>query len=586
MRAGRRGGSSEADTAEQSLQEALLQYRQHAQKPFAVTRGAEHRLVYVNAPFLSLAQAEKTVLGMPIADLFPGEVGLELARILDRSFRDAVDVTDVRVSGFETSRANFLVCAWPVIGEGGNADAVGLELSESVAHDSPQEFQRQLAERMLLGALREHGLAESAEDARRRASFLAEAGRLLADSLDQVSTLLAISKLALPTVGDWCIVDVLNEAGTPCRLAIYHSDPEKERVARALVVTWAPGTDDAFGAPAVAREARATLSGSLADAPTAGAGSVQNMEKLRELGIGPMLTVPLVARNKLLGAITFVRASPEFIYEPEDILLADALAARGALALDNAQSYERALASQRSAETANRLKTAFLGAMSHELRTPLSAIGGYIDLLDMGLRGPVTEQQRNDLARVKKNQEHLALLVTEILDFARSGSGSATYAVQDVDCCATIGRAVDMIEPLFNAKDLTFEGVSGDPSLLARADPDRVTQILVNLLSNAIKFTPPGGRVSAGCEAQGSYATFTVNDTGIGISRDKADIIFEPFVQLKTGGVDSKSGVGLGLAISRDLARAMHGDLTVKSKPGEGAHFTLSLPRALELSET
>ena len=241
---------------------------------------------------------------------------------------------------------------------------------------------------------------------------------------------------------------------------------------------------------------------------------------------------------------------------------------------------ERGLADD--AETADRAKTAFLRAMSHELRAPLNAIGGYIELLAMGLRGPVTEDQRADFARVKANQQHLALLITEVLNFARVGSGSVSYAVSDVNGCGALKHAVDLIEPLIAQQGLVFDGISGDSTIVARADPEKVTQILVNLLSNAIKFTPAGGHISAECAAVDDTVTLSISDTGLGIAPDKLETIFEAFVQLKEGLADREGGVGLGLSISRDLARAMKGDLTVESPEGKGTRFTLSLPRASE----
>src|SRR6202011_4005998 len=190
--------------------------------------------------------------------------------------------------------------------------------------------------------------------------------------------------------------------------------------------------------------------------------SPDNLYILRQLGIGALLTVPLIARKRLLGAITFVSAQRGVSYSVEDVQLAEDVANRGALALDNAQVYDLALVLQHSAETANRAKTAFLGAMSHELRTPLNAIGGYIDLLDMGLRGPVTERQRADFARVKTNQQHLALLITEILNFVQVGSGRVTYAIADVPACEAMQYAINLIEPLFGQKSISFDGISGD----------------------------------------------------------------------------------------------------------------------------
>jgi len=181
---------------------------------------------------------------------------------------------------------------------------------------------------------------------------------------------------------------------------------------------------------------------------------------------------------------------------------------------------------------------------------------------------------------VRTNQLHLAALVTEILNFARVGSGSVSYAMSDINGCAALMHALELIKPLIGQQGLVFDGISGDSSVVARADPEKVTQILVNLLSNAIKFTPAGGHISAEVAARDDTVTLTVSDTGLGIAPEKLETIFEPFVQLKEGLADRKGGIGLGLSISRDLARAMKGDLTVESTEGKGTRFTLSLPRA------
>jgi signal transduction histidine kinase len=572
---------------ELSLQEALRRCMQQAPLPFAITSGAEHTVVYGNSAFCLLAGvANGGAIGAPIADPFVATEGRALTAILDRAFRQGVEILDERIET-STERASGWQCSvWPVIAEDRRVEALGIQIRESSPRDGARELQRQVAEQMLLGALRERGLADDAEAARRRAAFLAEAGRLLAESVDQSTTLVALTKLALPALGAWCIVDILEEGEVIHRLAIYHPDPEKQKLALELEATWTPGRDDPFGAPEMLRDARTIAITDDIDATLAvSAHSPHNLSILRQLGIGSLLTVPLVARKRLLGAITFVSEHTGLSHSPEDVRLAEDIATRGALALDNAQVYDLALVLQRSAETANRAKTAFLGAMSHELRTPLNAIGGYIDLLDMGLRGPVTEKQHADFARVRTNQQHLALLITEILTFVRVGSGSVAYAVGDVNACEAMTHAIELIEPLFGQKGLAFNGINGDSSAVARADPERVTQILVNLLSNAIKFTPAGGEVSAECGATGDTVTLRVNDTGIGIAGDKHEAIFEPFIQLQEGLSDRESGVGLGLAISRDLARAMDGDLTVESTEGKGARFTLSLPRAGETPE-
>jgi signal transduction histidine kinase len=502
-----------------------------------------------------------------------------LTDILDRAYWDSIDLIDEQVN-LKGDGGVWKCSVWPVIAEDGHTEGLGVELREAEPAEGIVDLQRQVAEQMLLSALKERGLAESAEEARRRAAFLAEAGRMLAESVDQTSTLVALTRLALPTLGSWCIVDILGEDNSIRRLGIYHSDPEKQKLAMEFQIQWAPEIDDPFGAAAMLRSlGTLEISEDIESALSATPRGADNLDILRKLGLGSILTVPLVARGKLLGAITFVSGSPARPYSPEERELAEALTTRAALALDNAQMYEAAVVLRQTAESANRAKTAFLGAMSHELRTPLNAIGGYIDLLDMGLRGPVTEEQRADFARVKSNQQHLTVLITEILNFARVGAGGVTYVESEINIFNAVRHAVELVDPLFAQRELVFDGITGDIGAVARADTERVTQILVNLLSNAIKFTPSGGHVGVDCAAAGKVVTICVSDTGIGIAADKLGNIFEPFIQLKEGLADRASGVGLGLAISRDLARAMNGDLTVVSSLGKGSRFTLSLPR-------
>jgi signal transduction histidine kinase len=554
---------------------------EQAPLPFAVTRGAKHTLVYANGAFCHLAGvAPGDALGARVAASFPATQRRALSALLDLAYRDSVEILDEPIPAPVESARDWHCSVWPVIADDGQPEALGIEIRVSSAPDDALELQRQVAEQMLLGALRERGLAEDAEAARRRAAFLAEAGRLLAESVDSHSTLVALTRLALPTLGAWCIVDVLEEGGTIHRLGIYHPDPAKQRLAQELEATWLPEPGDAFGAPAMLRDPRSVaISEDIEATLTATAHGTENLTILRQLGIGSLLTVPLVAQKRLMGAITFVSGQRGLAYGPEDVQLAEELAARAALALASTQAHDLAVSLRRSAEAANRAKTAFLGAMSHELRTPLNAIGGYIELLDMGLRGPVTENQHADYARVKANQQHLSLLITEILNFARVGSGGLAYSVSDFQACDVLKHAIALVEPLIGQRGLAFDGILGDSTIVARADPDKVTQILVNLLSNAIKFTLPGGRISADCRVVGDTVTLHVIDTGIGIPANRHAAIFEPFVQLKEGLANRGSGVGLGLAISRDLARAMKGDLTVESVEGKGSRFTLALPR-------
>jgi signal transduction histidine kinase len=228
-------------------------------------------------------------------------------------------------------------------------------------------------------------------------------------------------------------------------------------------------------------------------------------------------------------------------------------------------------------EEANRAKADFLATMSHELRTPLNAIGGYVDLIDLGLRGPVTDDQKRDLERVRFNQRHLLSLIGNILDFTRLDAQKLPFEITNVRVDETVMDVVTAVAPLLDEKQLRRECVGCDEPVLARADRARLEQIMLNLLSNGIRFTPPGGLITINVTGREDRVEIVVTDTGIGIPREKLGAIFEPFVQIDRGLTRTVGGTGLGLTISRALARGMGGDLTADSAGTTGATFTLTL---------
>jgi PAS domain S-box-containing protein len=241
----------------------------------------------------------------------------------------------------------------------------------------------------------------------------------------------------------------------------------------------------------------------------------------------------------------------------------------------------RALADARrvaQAEAANRARAEFLATLSHELRTPLNAIGGYVDLISLGIRGPVNAQQIDDLKRIRRSQQHLLGIINDMLNFSRIEAGRLNYTLEHVPLSEILGDVRDMVESLAVTKGLT---TTWPKNVRARVYVDRskAEQILLNLLNNAVKFTAEGGSITVACRRTRTHVMVDVTDTGAGVPAEDLESIFEPFVQVGRTHSSSHEGAGLGLAISRDLARAMKGDLSVRSELGAGSTFTLTLPR-------
>ena len=290
--------------------------------------------------------------------------------------------------------------------------------------------------------------------------------------------------------------------------------------------------------------------------------------------------MPLAARGRVIGTMSLVAAESGRRYGDAELALAKELAARAALAIDNAALYGAAIRAREDADHANRAKGEFLATMSHELRTPLNAIGGYTQLLEMGVHGPVTAGQVEALRRVQRSQRHLLSLINDVLNFAKLEAGRVTYEVEAVRVRDILSALEPLVAPQLAERSHRFERDARDGTLTVTADAEKTQQILLNLLSNAIKFTPVGGSISVAAAADGDWVRIAVRDTGVGIPADKAEAIFEPFVQLGRGGATGQEGTGIGLSISRDLARGMKGDLVVTSDPGAGSTFELRLPRA------
>ena len=306
--------------------------------------------------------------------------------------------------------------------------------------------------------------------------------------------------------------------------------------------------------------------GAHADDPADGTGGTQ-----------AWAAIPLVLDERVLGVLTLGFPTPRALDEGERAFLL-AHARQCALALERARLFDAERDARAQAEEASRAKSDFLNVLSHELRSPANAIIGHAQLMELGVHGPVSAAQVEALGRIGRSAHLMGALVNDLLNLSRIEQGRLVYDVRDVAVAEALELVADVMRPQIEAKRLALTIAPVPPALVVRADPERLQQILINLLTNAIKFTETGA-LSLGAADAGAQVRLTVQDTGIGIPAEKLSAVFDRFVQVDLSLTRRAGGMGLGLAIARDLARGMDGELAVASTEGEGSVFTLTLPR-------
>lgn len=407
-------------------------------------------------------------------------------------------------------------------------------------------------------------------DVERSRRVLAEASAELVSTLSYGSTLRNVARLAVPDVADWCAVDILNEGGRVERVAVEHIPTLPEDVTRALA--HAPDSIHASGGTArVLQTGKPEIAAGLDPQGLARfAADSRDFEELDRWGECSIMIAPLTARGKTIGSLTFVSSRPDRRYGKAELRLAQELAARAALAIDNARLYQES-------QVASRAKSDFLAVMSHELRTPLTAIIGYAELLALGIPDPVTEPQLEQIERIEASARHLQELIEEVLAVASLDNGDTTVRYEPVQLAELFRRTELVIRPIAREKGLRLVTELPDEPVAVGTDPEKLLQILLNLLSNAVKFTERGV-IHLSARADGEFLEIEVRDTGIGFGPGVQERIFEPFWQADQPITRRAGGTGLGLTISRRLVELLGGDIQVRSAPGKGSVFTVRLP--------
>ncbi|MBD2364100.1 PAS domain S-box protein [Anabaena minutissima FACHB-250] len=412
----------------------------------------------------------------------------------------------------------------------------------------------------------------------RNQRFLAEASAVLASSLDYQTTLEQVAQLAVPELADWCTVHIVKEDNSIEQIAVAHIDPAKRQWAEQIRQKYPVNPDEPRGTAWTLRTGKSDFLPDITDELLVQAArDPEHLEILRSVGFKSAMTVPLRIQDRILGVISFICAESGQRYDQNNLQLAEELARRASLAIDNAQFYRIAQNARAKAEAANRIKDEFLAVLSHELRSPLNPILGWTKLLRSKRLDPAKADQA--LETIERNAKLQAQLIEDLLDVSRILQGKMSLNVAPVNLAATIEAALETVRLAAEAKNIQIQTILNPVSGTVVGDTNRLQQVVWNLLSNAVKFTPTGGQVEVQLEQVEMYAQLQVKDTGIGISPEFLPHVFEYFRQENGATTRKFGGLGLGLAIVRQLTE-LHGGTVEADSPGQnlGTTFTVRLP--------
>ena len=417
-----------------------------------------------------------------------------------------------------------------------------------------------------------------------RLRFLSEAGELLGSSLDYEKTLAGVAELAVPRIADWCTVDVFDEHSRVRRLAAAHIDPSKVKWAVELNERYPVNLEETTGVGAVLRTGKSEMVSDVTDDMiTASARDEDHLRIVREVGLRSYICVSLIARDRIVGALTMLTTDESGRrYDEQDLTLAELLGRRAGLAVENARLYSETQSALTEVTEISRLKDEFLATLSHELRTPLNAIVGWAQMLKAG--GMDAARVRKAIDTIDRNAALQTRLIADILDMSRIITGKVRLNLTPVHPEKVIEQALDAIRPAAEVKGVAIEPVLDPSAGPITADAERLQQVLWNLLSNAVKFVPKGSRVQVRLEAVNSHVEIVVADNGPGIDPEFLPHVFERFRQGDSSSTRSHGGLGLGLAIVKHLVELHGGRVHAANREDRaGAVFTVQLPRSAAL---
>ncbi|MDQ1524931.1 MAG: hypothetical protein QOE47_2855 [Pyrinomonadaceae bacterium] len=408
------------------------------------------------------------------------------------------------------------------------------------------------------------------------ALFLGDATTMLASSLDYNLTLESVARLAVPYVADFCLVHMLEDDGSIHRMIVAHQDPAREAAWREMQRRFPLDLNTPHTIAKVLRTGRPEMFSEISDELwQVVIRDPEEIRMLREFDIKAAMIMPLAARGRTIGSLTFISSESARRYGTDDLALAGELARRAALAIDNARLYRRA-------QEANRAKDEFLATLSHELRTPLTPIIGWVHMMT----GDQLDAAdiKHGLAVIGKNSQSLSHLINDLLDMSAILSGKMRIDTLPVSLRAVVGEAIETVRPRAAERNIQIElapSTAVTEDTLVSGDRTRLVQVFWNLLTNAVKFSPAGSRVRVTCELAGEAAHVRVEDEGEGITPEFLPYVFDRFRQQDMSTTKSHGGLGIGLALVKSFVEAHGGAVVAASEgAGRGSQFTVSLPLA------
>jgi len=425
------------------------------------------------------------------------------------------------------------------------------------------------------------------KQAEERQHILDQVSNLVVSSLDQQITLTEIAQLLVPSLADYCRIAILDEQHEIQEIAVNHTDPDKVALVQALYDQYKDQAEPVYGVQKLLRTGKPELISNVSQDVLAHIQVHPDMlEILRRLALKSYMGVPLIARDRIIGAITFSSVQPSREYTKADLYFAQELARRIASALDNVHLYRQAQAEIRERKNAEEAlresearKDEFISMASHELKTPLTSLKGFTNLLQRRLTKQGDKQALHFLARMEEQLDKLSKLVSDLLDVTKMQTGKLEFREERFFLNELVRETLENLQGTMETHHLQLEEVT-DVQVLG--DKDRLGQVLINLLTNAIKYSPEADTVIVRVSAVEHNAIVSVQDFGIGIAETHQEKIFERFYQVNDGTEKTFPGLGIGLYISSQIVRGHHGRLWVESAKGAGTTFYLSLPLARE----